>query len=202
MLKKKAILAFMSGLLIQSVASAGVKEAAFQCVYFTCPAILLRVTGVSYLLENIERNKQAQKIVAATEDANFFKSHVIQSNRGELANDLYNKLVIHVAPGDVVTQSVQVKHTSGDGSYYYTSEDALLEVDTTQPILLENRIATGVKINGRALISPALAEAHLAVQFLIFSDALVVKDTDRTQYSIATDALSLNEIAIMFAHKK
>ncbi len=207
MLNKKVMLAvFSAGLLFQNTASASVTDsigkAAFGCVYFTCPAILLRISGIDYLLENITRNKQAQKIMVATDDAYFFKSHVIQTARGEMTSDIYSKMVIRVAPGDVLTQEVQVKQASSDTSYYYRTEDAPLDVDTTQPILLDNTKVVGVKINGRPLVSKALGEAHLAVQFLIFSDALTVKDTNRTAYSIATDALSLNEIAIMFANRK
>lgn len=207
MLNKKVVLVVISaGLLFQNAASASltedVQKAGFECVYFTCPAILLRITGIDYLLENIARNKQAQKIMLATDDAYFFKAHVMQTTHGELSTDIYSKMVIKVAPEDILTQEVQVKHMSSDSSYYYASEDAPLEVDTTQPILLDNTKVTGVKINGRPLVSKALAEAHLATQFLIFSDALVVKDTNRTLYSIATDALTLNEVAIMFANKK
>lgn len=206
MSKKKVLLTFMSALLIQSTASAGVTErvyeAVLECVYVTCPAFILRVTGIDYLLKNIERNKKAKAIVAATDDALFFKTHVLKATAGESADNIYSKIVIQIAPGDRLTQVTRIKYLAADGSSYSRLEEVVLDVDANQPIELENTNVAGVKINGRELISLKLQRAHLATQFLIFSEALHVTDTQRSRFAIATDAVALNEIAIMFAHKK
>ncbi|QDK39414.1 hypothetical protein [Bdellovibrio sp. NC01] len=195
---KKALLTLIAGLMVQATAHAEISKEIFSCAYYGgCVHAVLRVTGIDRILENIQANKNAQKILAATDDALFFKQHVVSAQGGELAMDIYKTVVIKVSADDKLTEMQMVDHGS-----YSVYEDVALTVDASQPVVLEGNRALRIKINGRSLISKDLQLAHQATQNLIFSDKLSVKNGNKTAYQSATDAVVLNELDIMFAEFK
>jgi hypothetical protein len=203
---KKIMLVMGSALMLQGPSAHAVSfsEAAFDCVFFVCPAMVARVTGISWIIEQKERREESKKILAATDDALFFKAHVMETQAGEYGLNFYRMMVIRVAPTDILTQMVQVKKTfpnDSSGAYWYESEEAPLVVDQTQPIVLDLAKVAGVKINGRELVSNKLAEAHKAANYLVTSDVLKVESTGITG-NPATNALALNEVVIKAAQEK
>lgn len=199
---KKWMLVAGSALVLQAPPAAqatSIGEKAFTCVFFVCPAVLARVTGISWVIEMKGRHEASKTILAATDDAAFFKAHVMETEAGDLnSEDFYGKMLIHVAPTDSLTYKAQIKHTSSDGSYYYQAEDVPLVADQDQPILLDNTQISGVKINGRSLISNELANAHLAARRLIFDGVLKVEPAKQTP-GYQRDALVLNEVVLKAA---
>lgn len=195
---KKALLILIAGFMVHATAQAEISKEIFTCAYYGgCVHAVLRVTGIDRILENIEANKNTQKILAATGDALFFKQHVISAKGGELAMDIYKNVVIKVGPEDKISELQMVDHGS-----YSAYEDVAIAVDASQPIVLENNRALRIKINGRPLISKDLQIAHQATQNLIFSDKLSIKNGNKTAYQSATDAVVLNELDIMVAEFK
>lgn len=201
---KKLMLVVGSALLLQNPAaqaSSRIGEAIFTCVYFVCPAILAQVTGIHWIIEMKGRNKASQTILEAGDDAAFFKSHVMEAQPGEYADDIYSKLFIRVSPDDVLTYEARVKHTSSDSSYYYQDQDTPLAADQTQPILIESMKIHGVKINGRYLISDKLVKAHLAARDLIYNHVLKVEPTQQVP-GHERNALLLNELVVKANQQK
>jgi hypothetical protein len=201
---KKIMLAMGSALFLQTPAAQAMSigEAAFSCVYFVCPAIIARVTGISWVIEMKDRHQASKEILAATDDAAFFKAHVMEAEPSEFSNeDFYGKLRIHVTPEDVLTYKAQIKHTSSDGSYYYQTEEIPLVADQDQPILIDNTKIVGVRINGRPLISNALGKAHTAARRLIIDQVIKVEPAKQTP-GYMSDALVLNEVVLSAGQQK
>ncbi|MFS4458895.1 hypothetical protein [Bdellovibrio sp. HCB2-146] len=156
-----------------------VEKTVFEAVYFGVTPLMY---PVSYLVELKDRYQAKKLIEAAQGDAQFFAAHVVSSEKGYMTSQLYNKMVISLNEGDVLTAGDSVvANTSG----LYNAEE----------------LKGTIKINGRQLITEQLYKAHLAAQFLIFSDVLSVpaelKDANGNDFKAATSGSSLNKIILL-----
>lgn len=173
------------------------KMKAFLCVYWECPAMFMQATGLNALLEHLGQEKDKQTIdtvSTATGDARFFADRVKMTEPGEIATDLYRRVVVKLEPGDVITSIDRINDSSG---YHYG--EVPMNVEGLQVLDLKNGEGAGVKINGRPLISKDLKAAHAATQNLIFDG--VIK-APQNEFNTATNAVLLNEKMLDFANGK
>lgn len=170
-----------------------VQKAGFEALYFG--NIPLLITPISYVMELKERHEAKQLIKSVQSDAMFFDEHVTHSERGYMASQVYSKMQIVLKEGEVLTADFRVDPM--------TSETREAVVAYTPGVYNAEEInATRIKINNRLLIPENLYKAHLAAQFLIYSDSIIVpqdlRDENGKDAKAATSGSTLNKIIIRY----
>lgn len=173
-----ALLASLPTLASKSSWTDTFKMKASLCVYWECPGLYMRATGLSKALAQEGRVASLQSITVARLDAKFFASKVIFTEPGAEPNQLYKMVQIRVGPED------RLSIVDGNG------EKPLPRAETRRFINFDNFQAHGLKINGRALISKELATAHHAMQGLMIDGVL---SPPNNQYGAVTNARLLNK---------
>jgi hypothetical protein len=158
----------------------------FEWVYFGKALIL-----VSPITEFIGTQKAKSKVNGAIDDAQFFQNHVASAQKGELADLIYQNMVIQVRPDEIVTRSEQIDASSS------ARHDVVVDSSS-------GKVVTGAfdavfyKINGRTLISDELNEAHMAARNLIY-DNVIELPASISSAKAASDAVILNNLMIDYA---
>lgn len=153
------------------------KMKASLCVYWECPALFMKATGLAQAVEQEGRIPSLQSVTIARVDAKFFASKVIFTEPGEEPDQLYKMVQIRVSPGDRLTTYVGYAETP-------------LETGGHRFINIDNYQAHSLKINGRPLISKELSVAHHATQSLMIEGVI---PPPNNQYGAATNARLLNK---------
>jgi hypothetical protein len=159
----------------------------FELVYFGKGLSTL----VSPITEFFGNQKSKSQIDAAIDDAQFFQNHVASAKKGEYADLIYQNMVIHVRPDEVVTRSEQINENSS------ARHDVVVD-SSSGTVVTSEFDAVFYKINGRTLISDELNEAHMAARSLIFNDMIEVPE-NRTKAKVTSDAVILNNLMIDYA---
>jgi hypothetical protein len=162
------------------------KKEIFEWVYFGKSLIM-----VSPITEFIGTQKAKSTVGAAIDDAQFFQNHVASAKKGELADLIYQNMVIHVRPDEIVTRSEQIDESSS------VRHDVV--VDSSSGTVVTGQFdAPFYKINGRTLISDELNEAHMAARNLIY-DKVIDLPASLNSARATSDAVILNNLMIDYA---
>jgi hypothetical protein len=153
------------------------KMKAALCLYWECPAIFMRATGLSKVPEQDGRVAALQSVTRARLDAKFFASKVIFTEPGDEPDQLYKMIQIRVNPEDRLTTFIGYNETP-------------IEISGRRIINIDNYQAHTLKINGRALISKELSVTHHALQGLMIEGVIAPPNN---QYGSATNARLLNK---------
>jgi len=158
----------------------------YEWVYFGKSLIL-----VSPITEFIGKQKAKSKVNAAIDDAQFFQNHVASAKKGELADLIYQNVVIQVRPDEIVTRSEQIDERSS------ARHDVV--VDSSSGTVVTGEFdAVFYKINGRTLISDELNDAHMAARNLIYNKEIELP-ASLSSAKAASDAVILNNLMIDYA---
>ena len=158
----------------------------FEWVYYGKSLIL-----ISPITEFIGTQKAKSKVNAAIDDAQFFQNHVASAQRGELADLIYQNMVIRVRADETVTRSEQIDSSSS------ARHDVV--VDSSSGTVVTGAFdAVFYKINGRNLISDELNEAHMAARNLIYDKQIEIPASISVAKA-ASDAVILNNLMIDYA---
>jgi len=156
------------------------KMKASLCIYWECPGLYMKATGLSKTSKNESRIALLQSVTLARIDAKFFASKVVFTEPGDETQQLYKTVQIRVAPQD--------KISINDGT-----KETILSLGTQRLINIDNYQAHSLKINGRPLISKELAAAHQAMQSLMIDGALTPPNN---HYDSVKNARLLNKYLI------
>lgn len=154
------------------------KMKASLCVYWECPALFMKATGLTKPVEQEGRIASLQSVTLARLDAKFFASKVVFTEPGEEPDQLYKMVQIRVSPED--------KLSIMEGY----SETPLPSPTARRLMNIDNYQAHTLKINGRPLISKDLSVAHHAMQSLMIDGVLTPPNN---QYGAVTNARLLNK---------
>lgn len=154
------------------------KMKASLCVYWECPGLYMKATGLHKAIEAEGRIASLQSVTIARQDAKFFASKVIFTEPGSEPDQLYKMVQIRVGPEDKLSM------VNGYG------ETPLPSVSARRFMNVDNYQAHTLRINGRALISKELSVAHHAMQNLMI-DGVVTPPNN--QYGAVTNARLLNK---------
>jgi hypothetical protein len=170
-----------------------VQMKAFLCLVWECPIIFMKETGLMNLIEMYGQRKAVQSLTIARGDARFFADRVILVEPREHSTDLYKRMVIKLEAGDVVSAIGMIN--DGNGTSHYgdvrMNIEGLKVLDTADM----QAQASGIKINGRPLVSKELAAAHAATQNLIYDGVIKAPGNEMSK---ANNALLLNKMMLDF----
>lgn len=166
--------------------STRLQKEVFEWVYFGKALIL-----VSPIVEYFDARDAKSDVVAGINDALFFQSHVASAQKGELADLIYQNMVIRVRPDEVVTRSEQINERSS------ARHDVV--VDSSSGTVVTGAFdAVFYKINGRLLISDKLDAAHKSARNLIYNEVIDLP-TSISPAQATSDAVILNNLMIDYA---
>lgn len=153
------------------------KMKASICLYWDCPGLYMRATGLSAVVDSVGRRPTLQSVTLVRADAKFFAERVVFTDPGKEPTQLYDTVVVRIHPGDQVTVIEKANEVSMDMMNRHTLD------------LFDGQART-LKINGRPLISKDLATAHQAIQNLVFDGVIAPPGNE---YRSATNARLLNK---------
>lgn len=153
------------------------KMKASLCIYWECPSVFMKATGLNKVTEQEGRIASLQSVTRARVDAKFFASKVIFTEPGDEPDQLYRMIQIRVSPEDKLTTSVGYEETP-------------VETGGHRVVNIDNYQAHTLKINGRPLISKELSVTHHAIQSLMIEGIIAPPNN---QYGSATNARLLNK---------